>query len=328
MTDTARSTSPSSSPTPTESQSPATAVDEDRSRLRPIGTLPDDTGILSQMIRVWHYRDLLLNLTKREVKSRHKNSVLGVAWNLLNPLLQMFIYTVVFTYFMPGRTPMFPLKLLSGMAIFGLFTTSVTAGASSIVGNSAVVTKIWFPREILPVAAVASNLVTFASRVTILVVALIIYWHAPDWKDMWLALFAVFVTLVLSAGFGVLLSALNVFFRDIQHFLELALLALFWFTPVVWNYSFLGNYVINRFGPEWERLIMLNPLVPVVTTFERVLYNPTGFPPEQQQQFDLLIRPAEWYFQNLLLSLAVGVVALVVGLRVFARLEGSFAEQL
>lgn len=328
MTDTADSTSTAPAPASAGPDDRSIGGPDDRSPLRPIGTSPDETGFLAQMFRIWRYRDLLMNLTKREVKSRHKNSVLGVAWNLLNPLLQMFIYTVVFTYFMPGRTPMFPLKLLSGMAIFGLFTTSVTAGASSIVGNSAVVTKIWFPREILPVAAVTSNLVTFVSRVTILIVALIIYWHAPDWQNMWLAVFAVVVTLVLSAGFGVLLSALNVFFRDIEHFLELALLALFWFTPVVWNYSFLGNYIIDRFGPEWERLIMLNPLVPVVTTFERVLYNPTGFPPDQQEQFDLLIRPTEWYFQNLLMSLTVGILALVVGLRVFARLEGSFAEQL
>lgn len=327
MTDTAHTNRP---PAPVAGDPTATLAGDSGpdAELRPIGAAPEETGTLAQLGRIWEYRDLLINLTRREVKSRHKNSVLGVAWNLLNPLLQMFIYTMVFTYFMPGRTPMFPLKLLSGMAIFGLFTASVTAGAGSIVANSAVVTKIWFPREILPVAAVASNLVTFVSRVSILIVALVLYWHAPDWKDMWLALLAVFVTLVLSAGFGILLAALNVFFRDIEHFLELALLALFWFTPVVWNYSFLGSYVIDRFGPEWERMIMLNPLIPVVTTFERVLYNPTDFPPAQQAQFDLMIRPSEWYFENLMMSLTVGVIALVVGLRVFARLEGSFAEQL
>jgi len=296
--------------------------------LRPIGTSRPAASATRQLAEVWNHRSLLLTLAGRDVKSRHRNSLLGFTWNLLNPLLQMVIYTVVFTYFMPGGTPMFPLKLLTGTAIFSLFTTGVTNGTTSVTGNTALVSKIWFPREVLPVAAIVSNLVTFASRISILVVAMIIYRHPPAWSLLWLAVCAVLVTMVLATGAAVLLSALNVYFRDVQHFLDLILLALFWFTPIIWSYGFVANELINRFGPRWERLAMLNPLTPVVTVFERVLYNPAALPPDGQHQFELILRPTSWHLQNLGYSLVVGLVLLYIGLRVFSRLEGSFVENL
>ncbi len=282
----------------------------------------------SQLDAVWQRRDLLANLTKREVKARHKNSVIGFAWNLLNPLLQMVVYTVVFTYFMPGRTPLFPIKLLSAMAVFGLFSTSLNAAATSVSGNSALVLKIWFPREILPLSAVASNLVTFLSRVSILVIGLVAYWHPPAWSMLWLAALAVFVTLVLATGLGLLLATANVFFRDTQHFLDLVLMALFWFTPVIWNYDYLAARIIDHFGPEWERIVLLNPLIPIVTTFQRVLHNPAALPLEDQGEFTLMLRPNSWYLTNLGIAFVVSAITLVVGLRVFRRYEGAFAESL
>jgi len=296
--------------------------------LAPIGTTRRSQDARSQICSVWNHRHLMLKLAGREIKSRHKSSVLGFSWNLLNPLLQMSIYTLVFTYFMPGRTPMFPLKLLTGTAIFALFSQGVTGGTVSIVSNAALVSKIWFPREILPVASILANMVTFVSRVSILLVALVIYWHPPAWSLLWLAVVATLVTMVLATGLAVLLSAINVFFRDVQHFLDLAMLAMFWFTPVIWNYSFLANELTSRFGPQWERLAMLNPMTPIVTTFQRVIYNPAALPVEQQGQFAPLLRPTSWYLENLSFSLACGLVFLYVGLRIFARLEGSFVEHL
>jgi ABC-2 type transport system permease protein len=296
--------------------------------LAPIGATRRSQDALSQLRNIWSHRALMMRLAGREVKSRHKSSVLGFSWNLVNPLLQMCIYTLVFTYFMPGRTPMFPLKLLTGTAIFALFNQGVMGGTLSIVSNSALVSKIWFPREILPVASVLANIVTFVSRVSILLVASLLYWHPPAWSMLWLTVVATLVTMILAIGLAILLSGINVFFRDVQHFLDLAMLALFWFTPVIWNYSFLANEISNRLGPQWERLAMLNPMTPIVTTFQRVIYNPAALPVEQQGQFDPLLRPTTWYLQNLSFSLLCGLVALYAGLRIFARLEGSFVEHL
>jgi ABC-2 type transport system permease protein len=285
-------------------------------------------GSFRRLLDVVHHRQLLGNLIRREVTVRHKNSILGLAWNLMNPLLYLVIFSVVFTVLLPSGVPRYALKLLSGLVVYDLFAGGITAATNSVVGNSHLVQKIWFPREVLPIAAVFANLVPFLSRLAILGVGLALFRQQPEWSMLWLLVPALVITLVMAIGLGLILSALNVFFRDVQHFLELALLALFWFTPIVYAYDFAGNAIRDRFGVGAERYLMANPLVPLVTTFQRVLYNPTNFEPEQQGQFLLLLRPTSWYLQNLAVSAVAAVVLLMVGLKVFARTEGSFAERL
>ncbi len=285
-------------------------------------------GLLRRLLDVYRHRQLLANLTRREVKVRHKNSILGFAWNLMNPLLYLVIFSLVFTLLLPSGIPRYALNLLAGLLVYDLFSAGVTGATNSVVANSHLVQKIWFPREVLPFAAVAANLVPFASRLVILGVGLALFRQSPEWTMLWLLIPAVLITLTMAVGLGLMLSAANVFFRDVQHFLELALLALFWFTPIVYAYDFAGNAIRDRLGVGAERLAMLNPITPLVTTFQRVLYNPTNFEPEQQANFALLLRPTRWYLENLAISATVAIVLLVVGGRVFARLEGAFAERL
>ncbi len=285
-------------------------------------------GIRRRLTDVVRHRQLLANLTRREVKVRHKNSFLGFAWNLMNPLLYLVIFSLVFTLLLPSGIPRYALNLLAGLLVYDLFAAGVTGATSSVVANSHLVQKIWFPREVLPVAAVAANLVPFASRLVILGVGLALFRQSPEWSMLWLLIPAVLICLAMAVGLGLLLAAANVFFRDVQHFLELALLALFWFTPIVYAYDFAGNAIRDRLGIGAERLAMLNPLTPLTTTFQRVLYNPTNFEPEQQANFALLLPPTSWYLENLAISAVTATVLVVVGLKVFARLEGSFAERL
>ncbi len=269
-----------------------------------------------------------MNLIRREVKVRHKNSLLGLAWNLMNPLLYLAIFSLVFTLLLPSGIPRYALNLLAGLLIYDLFASGLTGATGSIVGNSPLVQKIWFPREVLPIAAVASHLVPFASRFAILGVGLALFGQSPEWSMLWLLIPAVIITLVMAVGLGLLLAALNVWFRDVQHFLELALLALFWFTPIVYAFDFSGQALVDRFGPGADRLAMINPVTPLVTTFQRVLYNPTNFGPEDQERFALLLRPSSWYLGNLAVSAAFAAIVFVAGVKVFARLESSFAERL
>ncbi len=283
------------------------------------------TARVADLIR---HRELLANLTRRELKVQHKDSALGFAWNLMNPLLYLLIFSVVFTFVLPSGMPRYALNLLAGLLVYQLFSSGITAAATSVTGNAPLVKKIWFPREILPVAAIGSNLVTFFSRLVILAVGLAMFGQAPEWGMLWLLVPALLITLALATGIGLILAAANVFFRDVQHFLELALLALFWFTPIVYAYDFVGGALRDRWGVGAERLAMLNPITPIVTTFQRVLYNPTNFTAQEQEAFTLLLRPSSWYLQNLAVSGACAVVSLVIGFRLFARLERSFAERL
>ena len=181
--------------------------------------------LLPRMREVWVHRELLRNLTRRELKVRHKNSVIGVFWNLLNPLLQLVVYSFVFTVVLSNSTPRFPLKLLAGMVIFQLFAQGVTGATESVVSSAALVKKIWFPREILPMSAVASNFVTFLSRLLILVIGLAVFRQEPEWSMLWLLPIAVLIVMILATGLGMLLAAINVLFRDVSHFLELIMLA-------------------------------------------------------------------------------------------------------
>ncbi len=287
------------------------------------------SGTLSSRLHdIWQYRELLWNLVRRELKVKYKNSVLGLLWTLLNPLLYLAVFSIVFAVVIPSGAPRFGLLLLSGLLASNLFSAGLTSATTSITGNGPLVQKVWFPREVLPLAAIGSELTTFGFQLVILFGGLAFFRHSPDWPMLWLVIPAVLALLVLIVGLGVMLAAVNVYFRDVEHFLGLALLTLFWLTPVVYPFQLVGEQLIGRFGPGADRLAMLNPVTPVVTTFQRVVYNPTQFDAEGQASFELLLRPSSWYLQNLAYTAGLGVVLLVIGLRVFHRLQANLGEAL
>ena len=303
-----------------------TLIEQDLPPLLENGNRPPQ--LRARLRDIWTYRELLANLVRRELKVKYKNSVLGFMWTLLNPLLYLAVFSIVFGEILRANVPRYGLLLLSGLLAFNLFSVGLTAATVSITGNGPLVQKVWFPREILPLAAIGANLITFFFQLLILMFGLVIFRQAPEWGMLWLVIPALIVTLMICTGLGLLLSAVNVHFRDVQHFLELGLLTWFWFTPIVYVYNFIGTAFIDRWGPGAERLAMLNPMIPVVTTFQRVVYNPSNFSPEQQADFTLLFRPTSWYLQNLAISAAFGVVLLYLGMKVFIKLEANLGEEL
>lgn len=291
------------------------------------GTRPP--GIIARAVDIWNYRELLGNLVRRELKVKYKNSVLGFVWTLLNPLLYLVIFTIVFSVILKSGTPRYGLLLLSGLLAYNLFSVGLTAATTSITANGPLVQKVWFPREILPLAAIGANLITFFFQMTILIVGLALFEQAPQWSMLWLLPPALLLTLMIGAGLGLMLSALNVYFRDVQHFLELGLLTWFWLTPVVYPFEQVAAKLNARIGPGGERLAMLNPMIPIITVFQRVLYNPLNFKPDQQAAFDIMVhRSSLWYLENLGISAVFAVVFLYGGFKVFSRLEANLGEEL
>jgi ABC-2 type transport system permease protein len=285
-------------------------------------------GVIARTRDVWEYRELLGNLVRRELKVRYKDSVLGFLWTLLNPLLYLAVFSVVFGGFLRSGVPMYGLFLLSGLLAWNLFSTGVTGATGSVIMNAPLVQKVWFPREILPIAAVGASIVNFAFQLIVLGVGLVVFWHPPEWSMLPLLVPALIVTVVFAMGLGLMFSALNVYLRDVQHFLELAFLAWFWLTPVVYQYNFIATSVRDRFGAEWERLVLLNPMVAVVTTFQRVIYNPDAATDPANDPFTLLFRPVSWYLTNLAIVGVLGVVLLVLGIKIFGRLEANLGEEI
>jgi len=274
---------------------------------------------------IWRYRELLVGLVRKELKVKYKDSVLGFVWSMLNPALYLTVFYVLFTYVLPNGIPYFALFLLSGLLVWNLFSTALPSATGAVVGNSAIVKKVAFPREILPLASVGAALVHFFLQCVVLLVALAVFRQPPSAEYLPMLLPALLALLLFSAALGVFLAAVNVYLRDTQHLLELVLLAWFWGTPIVYPY----RQVADRLqGLAW--LYRLNPVTPIVLTFQRAIYNklePVGKNGATVKILPLHAGPS-WYLLQLLTVAGASAVLLCLALKLFGRLEGNFAEEL
>ena len=296
-----------------------------------------------RLINVWEYRELLGNLVRKELKVKYKNSVLGFVWTLLNPTLYLVVFSVVFQEVLKVQVPYYAIFFLSGLLVWNFFSVALSAGTVSITMNAQLVQKVWFPREILPLAAIGAAVVHFFLQATVLLAALAIFRRAPSLEYLPALPLAFLVLLVLSAALAVALSAINVYLRDTEHLLELALLAWFWLSVIVYPY----RQVASRLGASREWIASLNPVIPIVVTFQRVLYNPedtsfgwygtggrTGSTFDPQNRVPDELPPAlihhelSWYMSRLALVGLFSIVLLLAALWLFGRLEDDMAEEI
>ncbi len=280
-------------------------------------TVTPHGSVAGRLREIAGYHELLGNLVRLELKAKYKSSTLGFVWSLLNPAMYLVVFYIAFNVILAGGIPRFAIYLLSGLLVWNFFTAALNAGTGSIVANSGLIKKVWFPREILPLAATGAALVHFFLQSLVLIAALVALRHPVGWAYMPLLPLALFALVLLASSLTLLLSAANVYLRDIQHFVELALLGWFWLTPIVYAYTQLTAHFGGR------NLPLLNPITPIVLTFQRALYGLYG---------DRPVLPAEvgvaWYLRNLLALTAVAGLLLVVAMRWFRRLEGNLAEEL
>jgi ABC-2 type transport system permease protein len=276
-----------------------------------------------RLVRIFKYHELLVGMVRKELKVKYKNSVLGFAWSLLNPLLYLVVFYIAFEKILHSGIPSFPIYLLSGLLVWNLFSIGLAGATGSIVGNSGLVKKVAFPREILPLASVGSTLVHFFLQSMVLFVVLaIVQWHVA-WAYLPLLPVALIALLLVTGSLGILLSATNVYLRDTQHFLELALLAWFWVTPIVYPFQLVAKQH-GWFSKVW----MANPVTPIVLVFQRAIYaklDNTSTTPVTP----LLPHWPYWgYVAYLGMSFAFGILVLALAVRVFGRAEANFAEEL
>jgi len=279
-------------------------------------TITQRTTVAGSIREIVGHHELLLNLVRLELKAKYKASALGFAWSLLNPAMYLVVFYVAFDVILGAGIPRFPIYLLSGLLVWNFFTAAVTSGTGSVVAGSGLVKKVWFPREILPLASVGAALVHFFLQLLVLVLALAAVRHPVGWAEIPLVPLALVDLILLAAGLVLLLSAANVYLRDMSHFVELALMAWFWITPIVYPFSQLTQAIGGR-----ASIALMNPVTPIVLVFQRALYG----------EFGHVLDPnltLAWYARNLAIVTA-GVVALAAfALRVFNRLEGNLAEEL
>jgi ABC-2 type transport system permease protein len=285
-------------------------------------------GLRHRLSEIWRYHELLGGLVRTELKVKYKNSALGFVWSMLNPALYLVVFYIVFQLVLGSGIPAFPIYLLSGLLVWNFFGTALNGATGSVVANSSLVKKVYFPREILPMASVGAALVHFFLQGIVLVVALVAFRYEVSPGYCLLIVPALLVLVLFTAALGILLACINVYVRDAQHLLELVLLAWFWMTPIVYQYRLVADKVVAHGWPAG--LLLLNPITPIVLVFQRAIYNKVEVAGSGGNVIPIL--PADagagWYMRNLLIAGVLSILLGLVALAVFRRLESNFAEEL
>ncbi len=300
---TSDTTGPSLAPTPAppQLQSAANINDEGPARGPHVLIKSEDSGVQLNLPDLWAYRELLYFLTWRDVKVRYKQTLMGAAWVVIQPLATMLIATLVFNKFArldAGDIP-YPLFAYAGLLVWTFFAGGVTNGTYSLVSNSNLVTKVYFPRAFIPAAAVSAGLVDLCIA-SLFLVGLALYYGVGLSASLLLAPAFVLLAALLALGTGMLVAALTVKYRDLRHALPFAMQ--FWMlaSPVIYPTSIV---------PEgWRWLLYVNPLVGILEGFRAALVG----------------APVPW--PHVAVSAVVSVVLLLVAYYVFRRLEDTFAD--
>jgi lipopolysaccharide transport system permease protein len=253
---------------------------------------------------LWRYRELFQVLAWRDIAVRYKQTVIGAAWAIIRPFLTMVVFTVVFgklAQLPSDGTAPYALMVFAGMLPWSFFATAVAEASNSLIGNANLISKVFFPRLIVPIAAVMVAFVDFLISFAILIALMVWYQFAPGWQVLFLPVFAV-IALVASIGIGVWITALNVKYRDFRYVIPFIVQMGLYVSPV----GFSSNVIPDR----WRLLYSLNPMVGVIDGF----------------RWCLLGGESRLYWPGLALSLGVATFFLWLGIRQFRKMEKSFAD--
>lgn len=263
---------------------------------------PSRGWIRLNLADLWRYRELIYFLTWRDVKVRYKQTVLGAGWAILQPLINMVVLSLIFGRFANMPTDGIPRPIFTFTALlpWGLFAKALSDTGRSMLANRSMITKIYFPRLIIPLASVLGGLVDFAIQFVILIFMMLFYGFAPTLAIVTLPFFLL-LALATALGFGLWLSALNVLYRDVNYILPFLTQLWLLVTPVAYSESVVPE--------EWQWLYALNPMVSVVEGF----------------RWALLDAPAP-EIGTLLISSIITVIVLITGMYYFRRMERTFAD--
>jgi lipopolysaccharide transport system permease protein len=274
-----------------------TASIQRRLRIEPAGAWQG-----AHLAELWRYRELLYFFVWRDVKVRYKQTVLGAAWAIIQPLTTTFAFTLLFGRFGGMAKQVdgpYALHVFIGMLPWTFFTNAVVQAANSLTGSSHLISKVYFPRLLIPIAAIAAGLVDFAISFVVLLIMMAAYHVSPSWGMLALPLFLL-GTIVSSAGAGILFAALIVTYRDVRYVMTFVMQLWLFGTPVL--------YTLDMIPAKWHTLYALNPMVGMIAGFRVcVLGGPL---------------PS----QIVLISTVSALTMLAVGVRYFLQVERRFAD--
>lgn len=257
---------------------------------------------------LWAYRGFIFGSVKREFQSKYRNSLLGVAWQVLNPLAMILVYTVIFSQVMRTKLPevdsnfAYSIYLCAGILSWGLFSEIATRSQNMFLDHANLLKKLSFPRLCLPVTVVATGLLNFAIVFGLFMGFLLITGNFPGWA--FLALLPVLGLLVVFAsGMGLILGVLNVFFRDVGHFFGVLITFWFWLTPIVYPAAILPERV--------KSLMALNPMAPMMVAVQ-----------------DIVVKGAWPHWATLVYPAMLALGFCLMGLSLFRKRAGEMVDEL
>ena len=251
---------------------------------------------------LYEYRELLKTSISKDVRGKYKNSVLGILWSFLNPLLQIAVYAIVFPLIMKSNLPNYTVFLCCGLIPWNFFSAAISRTSFTMVENGNIIKKVYFPREILSLSVVTSEAINFIIS-TIIILAFVLGY------GMGLSKFIIFYPLVLRVqyllliGISFIVSSVTVYFRDLQHFIGIALQLLFYATPIV--------YAPNTIPDEFQWILKFNPMTYIINGYRDIFY--------YKQMPDLV---------SMAIVLGVSIVICLIGYFIFNKLQRRFAEEL
>jgi ABC-2 type transport system permease protein len=277
-------------------------------------------GFATSISALWQHRELAFLLARREVKARYSDSSLGLMWSLIRPLAQLLVY-----YFFIGEVlgaarqiPSFAIFIFIGLTGWTYFAEIVSRATSSIVTNQGIIKKVYLPREIFPLASLGSALFTLAVQGIVFLGAVAVSGGIPSIRSLPYAALGILVLTVFGLAVGTVLSAVNVYLRDVEHMVEVFLIVFFWVSPIVYSFSQVYQRLGDGIGAS---LYLANPVTAAILGLQRGLWT-AGAPGTGIDAFPPHLG------QLLLAVLGVSLVLLWAAQRIFARLQGNFAQEL
>ncbi|UNK69737.1 ABC transporter permease [Microbacterium sp. H1-D42] len=295
----------------------------------------DTPGKSHGLIDVVRWRYLLRLLVRTGVTTRYRNSVLGWLWSYVRPAAQFLVFWIVLGIFMNlDRVPNYAVYLFSGIVVINLFSEGFKNATTSIVGNAALVRKVFLPRQLFAVSAVLVSFVHFLPQVgLLLLVCLLMGWAAHiTVLGVLAALAGMAIVMVFSLGLGLLFGAINVRFRDAENIVELLLLLATWASPVLYSWTMVEDAIVDKLHwPSWlVEVYMLNPITQGVQLFHYAFWRPATQDLVNAAGYvgDAIIPLPPGLGINTLWTALIAVATLLLGQFVFRRLEGKFAQDL
>ncbi|GEA30414.1 MULTISPECIES: ABC transporter permease [Clostridium] len=257
---------------------------------------------MNSLKELYNYREMLFSLVRKDLRTRYKGSVLGFLWTFLNPLLQLCVYTIVFSVILRSDVPKYYIHLFVALVPWLFFATSIQGSSASIIGSKDLIKKIYFPRIIIPISVVNAAFMNMLFTMIVVFFALIFSGIGFSWYILLLPIIMI-LEYLLALGLSFIFSALDVYFRDLEHILGIVIMVWMYLTPVL--------YGIDMIPDNFKPIFKINPMTPIVVAFRDILY--------YKQMPD---------FSNMWIILAWSIALIVIGYVVFEKLQKKFAEEL